>query len=159
MSLPDIAVKVALLTATQRTYLQLVAQGYTSKQISQIVGGSHHTINVEIGIAMRLLGASSRKQAAAMVKDCDVSTSYEQSYEAKIIANPATSLINHNKSGGVKALSQLPLPVSTVKTPINNMTAAQRIMWILVLAAAIALLLGGLTSGVTALIVSIQHWL
>lgn len=150
----DAAAKVAILTEAQRRYLGLVAGGLTSKQIAQQVGGSHHTVNVRIGAAMRILGATSRLQAASMVRDAAAPASYEPSYEPNAVADPApaaATVLRHELPGGEQSWA---IPIATAARPTNSLGTGQRLAWVLVIAAAVALLLGGLVSGVTTMLVS-----
>jgi DNA-binding CsgD family transcriptional regulator len=151
------AAKVLSLSEAQRTYLRLVSEGLTSKQIANALGGSHHTINAEIGIAMRVLGAKSRQEAAALVQRSEESGSYERSYEPPAVAAPPPAEPNRGRDEDGGSGTGLPWP--TAGRPDNTLSAWQRIGWILLLAAVVALLLGGLAGGVAALLVSLDQWL
>jgi DNA-binding CsgD family transcriptional regulator len=153
------AAKVGSLNETQRAYLRLVAQGMTSKQIALAVHGSHHTVNAEIGIAMRLLGAKTRHEAAAMVGYADISSSYEPSYEPAALAVPPREAAGSDEDEGdeTDAGTGWALPVATRKRPINTLTTGQRIGWVLIIAALVALLLGGLVSGIATILVSLHR--
>jgi DNA-binding CsgD family transcriptional regulator len=142
------------LTDAQRRYLRLVADGLTSKQIAQSVGGSHHTINVQIGVAMRILGATSRQQAAAML-DTPPPPSYEPSYDAPAIAGPAPTVESPSQNERFDGDRRWGIPVATTGQPINIMGAGQRLGWVLMIAATVTLLLAGLLSGVTSLLTSL----
>lgn len=153
------AAKVASLNETQLAYLRLVAQGMTSKQIALAIQGSHHTVNAEIGIAMRLLGAKTRHEAAAMVGYVDIASSYEPSYEPPALAVSAVETAGSVEDEGEQADAGRgwAIPVATRKRPINTLTMGQRIGWILVIAALVALLLGGLVSGIATILVSLDR--
>jgi DNA-binding CsgD family transcriptional regulator len=153
---PAADAKAASLSDAQRSYLRFVAQGLTSKQIAHAVGGSHHTINVEIGIAMRVLGAKSRQEAAATLLRLEEDASYERSYEPIGVAAPAQPVAQQSPDGDGKSSHARPWP--TAGRPENMFSSRQRIGWILGLAAAIALLLGGLVSGVAALLDGLSRW-
>lgn len=143
------------LTDAQRHYLRLVAEGLTSKQIAQRVGGSHHTINVEIGVAMRMLNAPSRQRAAAMLIEADRSASYEASYEAPPLGDPPVhrdTVQQDNRSSG---FHQWAVPIPLKARPTNTLTIAQRLAWVLGIAAMVALMAGGLVSGVVTLLTSL----
>lgn len=160
MTFSETTAKAGSLSDTQRAYLRCVAQGMTSKQIAQSVGGSHHTVNVEIGIAMRLLGAKSRHEAAAVLQRTQGPGSYKPSYEPPAIVEPTAP---HEKSRPDEEREQADdglgwgLPMATRGRPINTLTAGQRMGWILVIAASVALLLGGLVSGVATLLMSLDR--
>jgi DNA-binding CsgD family transcriptional regulator len=145
----------ATLTDAQRRYLRLVADGMTSKQIAQAVGGSHHTINVQIGVAMRILGATSRQQAAGMLAGMPDTRSYEPSYDAPAVAGPAPTIESPSRNAGFDGDRRWGIPVATTGRPINSMGAGQRLGWVLVITAVVTLLLAGLLSGVTSLLSSL----
>jgi DNA-binding CsgD family transcriptional regulator len=156
MTFPAADAKAASLSDAQRAYLRFVSQGLTSKQIAHTVGGSHHTINAEIGIAMRVLGAKSRQEAAAILLRLDEVASYERSYEPISVAAPAQPVAEQASDGDGKSSPARPWP--TDSRPENIFSPWQRIGWILGLAAVIALLLGGLVSGVAALLDGLSRW-
>ncbi|WP_420606326.1 helix-turn-helix domain-containing protein [Novosphingopyxis sp.] len=142
----------SLLTETQVDYLRLVSAGLTSKEIAQKVGGSHHTVNSEIGIAMRVLGAKSRRDAAGFLNLLSNYVSYESSYEPSAI--PKATILSEPEGGGEKTglISELRLPMPTKSHPINDMSVWKKTGWILVLASAVALLVGGLVSGIVSML-------
>ncbi len=146
---------VASLTEAQRQYLRLVASGMTSKQIAQKVGGSHHTINVQIGIAMRILGATSRHQAAVLLDTIDRTGSYEASHEPPAVADPVMGDESPPTEVVPAGYQHWPIPVATKARPTNTLSAAQRIAWVLVIATVVALLLGGLISGIATMLTSL----
>jgi DNA-binding CsgD family transcriptional regulator len=156
MTLPAADPKAASLSDAQRAYLRFVSQGLTSKQIAHAVGGSHHTINAEIGIAMRVLGAKSRQEAAATLLRLEEVASYERSYEPVRVAVPAPPVAQQASDGEGKSSPARPWPTDSRSE--NMLSAWPRIGWILGLAAAIALLLGGLVSGVAALLDGLSRW-
>jgi DNA-binding CsgD family transcriptional regulator len=153
--IPSPTASGAALTDAQCRYLRLVAEGKTSKQIAQAVGGSHHTINVQIGIAMRILGATSRQQAAAMLDAAPLTPSYEPSYETPAIAEPAPAGGRPLQQTGFDGDQRWTIPVATMARPINTMAAGRRLVWILAIAASVTLLLAGLVSGVLSLLSSL----
>jgi DNA-binding CsgD family transcriptional regulator len=161
MSSSENAMKVRSLDENQRVYLRLVAQGMTSKQIAQSVQGSYHTVNVEIGIAMRLLGAKSRHEAAAMVEQAEGASSYEPSYEPEPLAVLGAGNARSDEDEGERTEEERgwSIPVATRARPANTLTMGQRSIWILVIATATVLLLGGLVSGMASLLVSLDRLL
>lgn len=142
----------------QREYLRLVADGKTSKEIAQLRGGSHHTINAEIGVAMRIMGETSRGAAAAKFATFENSDSYERSYEPDVVACTAKKAPEPDREEAGDANHHLLLPVPTGKQPTNELTTWQRIGWIVAIATTLALLVGGLASGVTALLEGVSRW-
>ncbi len=156
MTLSAADAKAGSLSDAQRTYLRFVSQGLTSKQIAHTVGGSHHTINAEIGIAMRVLGAKTRQEAAATLLQLEGVASYDRSYEPASVAAPPDPPSHSTSDGDKKSGFAWPWP--TDRRPENMFSAWQRIGWILGLAATVALLLGGLVSGVAALLDGLSRW-
>jgi len=140
----------ALLTDAQRAYLRLVHAGLTSKEIAQRLGASHHTVNAQIGVAMRVLGAASRAEAAAMLAKAEAGGSYESSYEPAAIADRSEADTIGGEEQAAADGRGLPLPVPTAGRPLNDLTFWQRLLWIIALAAVIALAGGGLISGIIA---------
>jgi len=157
---PDLAARIASLSDTQRSYLALVAQGRTSKQIAQTFSGSYHTVNVEIGVAMRVLGARSRHEAAAFLKTYNTLASYDDSYDQLTLADRAIGPegSGHGKGEGRDEEARGSVLLAPPwATRANRLTAWQRIGWIMVVAASAALLLGGLVSGIASLLVSLER--
>jgi DNA-binding CsgD family transcriptional regulator len=141
--------RFALLTDTQRTYLRLVHSGLTSKEIAQRLGGSHHTVNAEVAVAVRILGARGRTDAAAMLVAHDASASYEPSYDPGAIA--VSPISEAPKTAGDRpAHTGFSLPIPTAGRPFNDLTFWQRTVWIVIIAAVVALLVGGLITGIIA---------
>lgn len=64
MSTPD---AINRLTERQQACLELVAKGYTSKQIARQLGISHSTVDNHILAATQLLGVADRREAGRMV--------------------------------------------------------------------------------------------
>jgi DNA-binding CsgD family transcriptional regulator len=69
--LPDRAMtgtdKIKKLTERQRACLELVAKGFTSKQIGRKLGISHSTVDNHILIATQALGVADRREAGRLV--------------------------------------------------------------------------------------------
>jgi len=142
------AARAELLTEQQRIYLRLVQNGLTSKEIAKQLGGSHHTVNVQIAAASRVLGARSRTEAAAMLAQAE--SSYEPSYEPDTIAHQIDRAARTPSVANDPSIGRFALPVPTTGRPTNDLTSRQRVLWILVLAAVVALIVGGLVSGIVA---------
>jgi DNA-binding CsgD family transcriptional regulator len=69
--LPDRAMtaheKILKLTDRQRSCLELVAMGFTSKEIGRKLGISHSTVDNHILIATQMLGVADRREAGRLV--------------------------------------------------------------------------------------------
>lgn len=61
--------RIDRLTQRQKDCLELVAQGYTAKQIGRMLGISHSTVDNHIQAAIQLLEASGRAEAARLYID------------------------------------------------------------------------------------------
>ncbi|MBO9576553.1 MAG: helix-turn-helix transcriptional regulator [Sphingobium sp.] len=59
--------KILKLTERQRTCLELVAMGFTSKEIGRKLGISHSTVDNHILIATQMLGVPDRREAGRLV--------------------------------------------------------------------------------------------
>jgi DNA-binding CsgD family transcriptional regulator len=59
--------KIAKLTERQRACLELVAGGFTSKEIGRKLGISHSTVDNHILIATQTLGVADRREAGRLV--------------------------------------------------------------------------------------------
>jgi len=64
MSKPEV---INRLTVRQRACLELVAMGFTSKQIARKLGISHSTVDNHILAATQLLGVADRREAGRLV--------------------------------------------------------------------------------------------
>jgi DNA-binding CsgD family transcriptional regulator len=64
MSAPE---NIAKLTERQRACLELVAMGFTSKEIGRKLGISHSTVDNHILIATQTLGVADRREAGRLV--------------------------------------------------------------------------------------------
>lgn len=142
--------RFAVLTDAQREYLRSVGAGLTSKQIAQQRGGSHHTVNAEIAIAVRVLGANTRADAAAMLDRHERAGSYDRSYDPPAVVDATISAAPSVSGGEHRTFDGFPLPIPTTGRPLNALGFWQRTMWILVIAAITALVMGGLITGITA---------
>ncbi|WP_448659201.1 helix-turn-helix domain-containing protein [Sphingomonas sp. CJ99] len=65
---PDSQSPIALLTARERNCLELVGEGFRSKEIAVRLGISHHTVDQHLKAAVRKLGATSRQDAARLLR-------------------------------------------------------------------------------------------
>ena len=139
--------RVALLSDEQRAHLRLVREGLTSKEIAQRRGGSHHTVNAKIAVAVQMLGARDRDHAAEIVT---VFEPYERSYEPPELADTAVleAIVVTEEGAAHRAVPDLPVPI--YRGQPNKLTFWQRVIWVLIIAATTALLVGGLISGITA---------
>jgi DNA-binding CsgD family transcriptional regulator len=89
------------LSEKQGRCLDLVAQGYTSKEISKMIGVSPYTVDAHIGRAMRTLGTHSRKETARnylQYKKC-AETDLSAEFTKKPVMNRRFSFLQHIAAG------------------------------------------------------------
>ena len=174
--------RTSSLTESQRTYLRMVFQHKSSKEIAQMLGISAHTVDKRIKEAMRILDVGSRVEAARMLAaaeseaDCPLGPQSPDLAIPPVLATLAAQESQRAEervaSPGVmvgeelhvfRALSlrpRIPLPVPTAERPENNLTALQRLGWTIGLIIGLALATGILLSGLTALgtlLVTLRH--
>ena len=156
MDHPDIR-PVDRLTKGQADCLRLVAQHLSSKEIALRLGISSHTVDQRIRGALQVLGVERRSQAARMLIEGDQrATAYQPLiHQPPYIAEPdniahqsgaISYQIRHadraEGSGNTgfeteqKTLSRSPLvlPFATRSHPSNEMSVAQKLTWIVVIA-------------------------
>lgn len=162
------------LTDSQRSYLRLVFEHKSSKEIAQQLGISAHTVDKRIKEAMRVLGVRSRVEAARMLV---ATTSSEMDRplgpQSPDLAFPPSSPIvaartvggdgEHDSAiaatakpddspvrSGTSGSRRFPLPFPTAHRPENDLSILQRIGWTLGLIIGLAVATGILLSGLTA---------
>ena len=134
---------ITKLTDAQRAYLRLVLAHQTSKEIAQQFGISAHTVDKRIKEAMRILGVSSRIEAARIlesVPDEDIAVTDSP------VPNDAPAI-----NAGPRSDRRLPLPFPTTARPENDLSILQRAGWMIGLIIGLALATGILLSGLTAI--------
>lgn len=134
---------IAKLTDAQRAYLRLVLAHQTSKEIAQQFGISAHTVDKRIKEAMRILGVSSRIEAARML----------ESVPDEVIAVTVRPVPDDAPAINADPRSnrRLPLPFPTPAQPENNLSILQRAGWMIGLIIGLAVATGILLSGLTAI--------
>ncbi|WP_375394359.1 helix-turn-helix transcriptional regulator [uncultured Sphingomonas sp.] len=106
--------RVALLTDRQRSYLRLVLQNRSSKEIAAVTGSSHRAVDKQLLKANAVLGVPSRFDAARLLAD------YDGGVEPLPPANDLPS---------AKPTFPLPLPVPTAGEAANMLTWKQVAFW------------------------------
>jgi DNA-binding CsgD family transcriptional regulator len=130
--------QISRLTESQRTYLRLVLEHRSSKEIAQQYGISAHTVDKRIKEAMRILGVSTRIDAARILQSRETVSVSPGKQES-----PATADAQRERA--------IPLPFPTPTRPENNMSLLQRAGWMVGLIIGLALATGFLLSGLSAL--------
>ncbi|WP_197460187.1 helix-turn-helix transcriptional regulator [Sphingorhabdus sp. M41] len=161
----------------QRDCLRLVLAHLNSKEIARELGVSPHTVDQRLRIAMRILGAQSRFEAARIFARLDQENSYQPLiYQSSAVEaasktgeqDASSGRIRTKKTGrlddGVNAdgggailgfeqseIRHRPLPIPRYRGEKNSLAAVERLGWILAIAIGAALSFGGLIAGLEAL--------
>ena len=124
----DALQRVGLLTDRQRSYLRLVLQNRSSKEIAAATGGSHRAVDKQLLKANGVLGVSTRFEAARLLADHDAGVEP---------LPPATDLPSSTPT------FPLPSPLPTAEAAVNMLTWKQVALWTAIIAIATPL---GLTA-------------
>lgn len=111
--------RVALLTDRQRSYLRLVLQNLSSKEIAAATGCSHRAVDKQLLKANGSLGVATRFDAARLLAQ------YETGVEPLPPANALPSTTN---------LFPLPPAWPTDETAANTMNRTQVALWVAIIA-------------------------
>lgn len=176
------AERIAKLTTGQLDCLRLVDQHLNSKEIAAELQISPHTVDQRIRQALAILGVERRAQAARIV--AQHAGPYESEYQRLIYQSPhieqematshpeaAVSLqIRHADRAGESGdadfqteqkpaffRSPLQLPFATRSKPQNEMSASQRLLWIVVMAILAAFSAGMYLAGLESLARLLRH--
>ncbi len=167
---------VGKLTVTQKACLRLVFLQMSSKDIAKKLGLSPHTVDNHIKTAIQRLNVGNRREASRMLAEAeglDVRRALvDQSPELATAAHSAELLAPQPKaiqieedilssnpgSGGsqkssVMASAQFPirLPLPHYVGEENNLSATERLAWMVVLTILICLAAGAMLAGLEAL--------
>lgn len=166
--------RIDSLTESQRSYLRLVLQHKSSKEIAQSFGISAHTVDKRLKEAMRILRVNSRVDAARILAATEgfgyPSELGPQSPDLGIPAAAATvaaPAIRHDERRAPAEATAIeedrilfraypiprgfPLPVPTPERPRNDLTLWQRLGWTVGLIIGLAIATGMMLSGLSAL--------
>jgi DNA-binding CsgD family transcriptional regulator len=169
-------IKLNRLTEGQRDCLRLVLLHLTSKEIARRLGVSAHTVDNRIKAAIRVLGVSSRAEAAHLLAASEGASEYQQLvYQASAIGrngeiaagvavddhegHPVEGIIDHimfSQPASVGIHSNVVaegnfLPLPRFLGERNDASVASRLGWIVGLATASALGFGAILAGLEAL--------
>lgn len=175
------------LTSRQRDCLRLVLHHKQSKEIGRDLGISPMTVDNHFRSAIQTLGVSSRLEAALLLDSYEREGTSQQltsqpravvsELERPIIARPAATGDGQREMMSALREDQapyrtfrdsyfderfidFPLPVPTRGKPRNDLTIAQRLLWIAILIFGMGLGAGALLSGFAALtniLVALKH--
>ncbi len=124
----DSSPRVALLTDRQRSYLRLVLQNRSSKEIAAATGSSHRAVDKQLLKANGALGVATRFEAARLLAD----------HDAGVEPLPPV-----NDLPSSTPTFPLPSPLPTAKAAANMLTWKQVALWTAIIAIATPL---GLTA-------------
>jgi DNA-binding CsgD family transcriptional regulator len=140
----DLDAALDRLTQAQIDCLLLVYQHMTSKQIAPRLGVSSHTVDQRIRTALRILGCTSRAQAAQLVASRHLPTAMFQWHPPG--PEPFVDYdVPRTHRRGVQ------LPFATKSHPTNEMSPSVRLLWIVTIAAVSALSAGVYLAGLESL--------
>ena len=170
---PDVADRVAKLTAGQLDCLRLVDQHLSSKEIAVELGISPHTVDQRIRQALQILGVSRRAQAARIVSQYSapyqrlihqppyIETQAAQGEEGGAVSNQirhagrAGEALGspgfHTEQKRELSWSSLQLPFATRSHPRNEMSVGLRLLWIVTIATGAAFSAGMYLAGLESL--------
>lgn len=165
--------RIESLTDSQRAYLRLVLEHKSSKEIALLLGISAHTVDKRLKEAMRILGVSSRVEAARILAMRDSASVQPLGPQSQGLAILDTHGFHGSRTVGADDESSnimgtaiaeerdsfraypvprdFPLPFPTRLRPDNKLSITQRAGWTLGLIIALALATGMLLSGLSAL--------
>ena len=142
---PNAPDRVALLTERQRSYLRLVLQNRSSKEIAAATGSSHRAVDKQLLKANNLLRVPSRFDAARLLADHDAGVEPLPPATNLPVGPlpPATDL------PFAKTTFPLPPPLPTAGAAANMLTWKQVVSWIAIISIATPL---GLTAAGMAIV-------
>lgn len=166
--------RIAKLTDGQRTCLRMVLLHKSSKDIGRSLGISHHSVDQRLRVAMKTLVVTSRLDAARCLAAHEAGgDNSAQLYQRSVYQPPeqtgpvepsiAAPLVEQRGRRPQAALEQEPstapnpvakgfsLPFPTSGRSANDLTATQRILWIVAIAFFAALSFGMVITGLETL--------
>jgi DNA-binding CsgD family transcriptional regulator len=122
--------KISKLTDRQRTCLELVAEGFTSKEIGRKLGISHSTVDNHILIATQTLGVPDRREAGRLV----ASAGQKLPRQAKALPEPVNSaILEGRETAGQPAVANVRL-IPPLGGETNEQTLGHKTIQILSIA-------------------------
>lgn len=139
------------LTERERECLQLVARGHSSKEIGALLGISHHTVDVFVKRSIRTLGAADRRDAARIFQELNALRADRGLVnQPQALAEPAPDLpiippVEH------RPVPSFRVPFLRQGRQFNDLTSAQRLWWIPLLALLFMFVIANFFNGLGAL--------
>jgi len=171
--------RLSKLTESQRAYLRLVLAHNSSKQIAQHFGISAHTVDKRLKEAMKILGVTSRVDAARILECAEAENRVRdlgpQSSDLENLARPGSVTVRSEQGYGYRKMAAatiredqqiypdqadgqpFPLPFPTRRKRHNDLTILQRLAWTMALIIGLAVATGILLSGLTNLSILITE--
>lgn len=135
-----------------REALVLVGQGFTSKEIARRMGDiSPHTVNEYIAKGVRTLGAASRHEAARMLASAFIPIPQSLGGEPPDLAQPHPEVLQIAPDRSKSTAWWRRLPFLRNGRLTNDLTAEQRLLWILALSIAIPIVIAWTLEGLQVL--------
>ena len=131
---PTASDRISLLTERQRSYLRLVAQNRSSKEIAGATGSSHRAVDKQLLKANNLLQVATRFDAARLLAD----------HDAGVEPLPPANVLP-----SVSSTFPLPRPLPTAGAAANMLHWKQVAIWTVIIAIATPL---GLTAAGMAIV-------
>lgn len=138
----------------QRSCLRLVLTHMNSKEIARELDVSPHTVDQRLRVAIRVLEASSRFEAARKFAEIDPAPLPAEAYQSLIYQRPdvAETVIGGDIAMvAERNISSSRWPLPSYRGERNQLSTAERLGWILVIAIGSALSFGGVIAGLEAL--------
>src|SRR4051794_23470727 len=148
--------RAAQLTPGQVNCLLLVHQHLSSKEIAAELEISRHTVDQRIRRALQILGVPRRTEAARIIGQYFVPPADHQRSVYESIALPTPTAEDVPSAGGRHQPPPLNLPFATKSHPQNNMSMAQRLLWIVIISMCAAFSAGMYLAGLESLARLIQ---
>lgn len=125
------------LSAAQVETLRHVYAHQNSKEIARLMGVSPHTVDARIKAAIRILGVSTRIEAARVVNDASDRSTYQPLvYQPPELANPQQASETGHAQGAERqpGIFSIGYPFPTKGRPFNTHGRRERILWPILIA-------------------------
>ena len=142
--------RIEMLTDRERACLRLVARGRSSKEIGAELGISHHTVDLYLKRAIKSLEATDRRDAARQLENYEISGNQGLVTQPAALAEPPPMLVISSPIR-MESPSGFAVPFFRNGREVNDLTTAQRLGWICVLAVFILFVIANFFNGLAAL--------
>lgn len=156
---------ISKLSSRQRECLRLALVRHGSKEIARELGISAHVVDKHIKAALKTLGVANRFEAARLLAAHEGPV-FEGGEGVQRLAPQSSDLSEPPQSPPMQPQrlpvgergtgAGFPLPFPSRGRPLNDLTALQRLGWIIAIAAVVAVLTAGLASGSVTLLEAVS---